>query len=78
MTLRIPACALLTLTALLCACGDSENAPGPGGVSMGEARALDDAAEMVERQPSIPDDGATDDEDAGDETSADDQVDEAQ
>jgi hypothetical protein len=44
--------ALLTL-ALLAACGPSDNDPGPGGVTVGEAKALDEAAEMVEqrRQP---------------------------
>ena len=29
-------------------CGPGENDPGPGGVTVGEARALDDAAEMIE------------------------------
>ena len=33
---------------LLTACGSADNEPGPGGVSVGEARALDEAAEMVE------------------------------
>ncbi|MXO91597.1 hypothetical protein [Pontixanthobacter aquaemixtae] len=33
---------------LLTACGSADNDPGPGGVSVGEARALDEAAEMVE------------------------------
>jgi len=33
---------------LLAACGTSDNAPGPGGVSVGEARALDEAASMIE------------------------------
>ncbi len=33
---------------LLCACGQGENDPGPGGVTVGEARALDEAAEMLE------------------------------
>lgn len=33
---------------LLGACGAADNDPGPGGVSMGEARALDEAAEMIE------------------------------
>ena len=41
---------ILPLTAifLLSACGDADNEPGPGGVSVGEARALDEAAEMIE------------------------------
>lgn len=40
------------LIALLCltACGKPDNAPGPGGVSVGEAKALDEAAEMLEGQ----------------------------
>ncbi|MDN3646710.1 hypothetical protein QWY75_10910 [Pontixanthobacter aestiaquae] len=33
---------------LLTACGNADNEPGPGGVSVGEARALDEAAEMIE------------------------------
>ena len=40
----------LALAAALAACSKQDNAPGPGGVSMGEARALDEAAEMVEGQ----------------------------
>lgn len=36
------------LALLLAACGSNE--PGPGGVTDNEARALDDAAEMVESQ----------------------------
>ena len=35
---------------LLSACGSSDNDPGPGGVSVGEARALDEAAEMLDQQ----------------------------
>jgi hypothetical protein len=34
----------------LAACGKSDNDPGPGGVSVGEARALDEAAEMIEQR----------------------------
>lgn len=58
MPLR-PYAVLFGLAALLGACGDNDNTPGPGGVSVGEARALDEAAEMIEQQPSIPtDEGA--------------------
>lgn len=32
----------------LAGCGPAENEPGPGGVTVGEARALDEAAEMIE------------------------------
>lgn len=44
------ALALLAITALLAACGPSDNDPGPGGVTVGEARALDEAAEMIEER----------------------------
>ena len=36
---------------LLAGCGFSENEPGPGEVTLGEARALEDAAEMLESRP---------------------------
>jgi hypothetical protein len=39
----------------LAACGKADNDAGPGGVSVGEARALDEAAEMVESRR-LPDD----------------------
>lgn len=43
--------ALVPATLLLAGCG-SDNDPGPGGVTVGEARALDDAAEMLDaRRP---------------------------
>lgn len=35
---------------VLAGCGKADNEPGPGGVTMGEARALDEAAEMIEAQ----------------------------
>jgi hypothetical protein len=35
---------------LLAACGSQDNDPGAGGVTVGEARALDEAAEMLEQQ----------------------------
>lgn len=38
----------LCLVLLLAACGQSDDDPGPGGVTVGEARALDEAAAMVE------------------------------
>jgi hypothetical protein len=40
--------ALLLAALLLAACGESDTDPGPGGVTVGEARALDEAAEMIE------------------------------
>ena len=42
--------ALLALPLFLAACGPSDSDPGPGGVTVGEARALDEAAEMLEQQ----------------------------
>lgn len=47
----------LALTALsfgLAACGPAENDPGPGGVTVGEARALDEAAEMLDERQANP------------------------
>lgn len=57
------ALALLALTALLAACGPSDNDPGPGGVTVGEARALDEAAEMIEERR-IPADVLAEQDDA--------------
>lgn len=62
---------LLTGLLGLAACGKADTAPGPGGVTMGEARALDEAAAMLdERRPPAealqpsparwPQDGASD------------------
>lgn len=42
--------ALLASSLMLAACGKSDNAPGPGGVTVGEARALDEAADMIEKR----------------------------
>lgn len=39
----------------LAACGQSDTDPGPGGVTVGEARALDEAAEMIESRK-LPED----------------------
>jgi hypothetical protein len=36
--------------AALAACGRGENDPGPGGVTIGEARALDRAADIIEQR----------------------------
>jgi hypothetical protein len=43
---------LFPVLAIFClaACGNNDAAPGPGGVSVGEARALDDAASMLDQQ----------------------------
>jgi len=40
---------MVTLT--LGACGKSDSAPGPGSVTVGEARALDEASEMLDARP---------------------------
>ena len=43
---------LLLAVLALSACGQSDSDPGPGGVTVGEARALDEAAAMLdERRP---------------------------
>jgi len=47
----------LAVLCLLAACGPGENDPGPGGVTVGEAKALDDAAAMLDARRS-PADGA--------------------
>ncbi|MFZ1742958.1 MAG: hypothetical protein WAT93_08895 [Pontixanthobacter sp.] len=54
--------AILVLAASLYACSPADNDPGPGGVSVGEARALDEAAEMIEakRLPEQQDEAASD------------------
>lgn len=41
----------------LAACGPAQNDPGPGGVTVGEAQGLDDAAEMLDERNSLPKDG---------------------
>jgi hypothetical protein len=41
-------CLLLPL--LLAACGQKDTDPGPGGVTVAEARALDQAAEMLDQR----------------------------
>jgi hypothetical protein len=47
---------LLTVALLvLAACGESDTDPGPGGVTVGEAKALDEAAEMIEARQ-LPED----------------------
>lgn len=40
----------IALALLLSGCGSNDNDPGPGGVTVGEARALDEAAEMLDEQ----------------------------
>ena len=38
----------LAMALLAAGCSRTDNEPGPGGVTVSEARALDDAAEMLE------------------------------
>lgn len=38
----------------LAACGPAQNDPGPGGVTIGEAKALDEAAKMLDERNSPP------------------------
>ncbi len=40
---------IMILTGLV-ACGPAQNDPGPGGVTVGEAKALDEAAEMLDER----------------------------
>jgi hypothetical protein len=47
---RLYALIAMFAVAALGACEKSDNAPGPGGVTVGEARALDEAAEMIEQR----------------------------
>jgi len=47
-----PAAAILGL--LAAGCSRTDNEPGPGGVTVSEAKALDDAAEMLESRDSAP------------------------
>ena len=44
---------VLILTGLA-ACGPAQNDPGPGGVTVGEAKALDEAAEMLDERNAPP------------------------
>jgi hypothetical protein len=39
---------------LLVACGPAQNDPGPGGVTVGEAKALDEAAKMLDERNRPP------------------------
>lgn len=58
--MRMRLAPLLALCCLaLAACGPGENDPGPGGVTVGEAKALDEAAAMLDAQRSPIDGTAT-------------------
>ncbi|MBE1528919.1 hypothetical protein GGC65_003375 [Sphingopyxis sp. OAS728] len=47
------ASAALAMLVLTTGCSRTDNEPGPGGVTVSEAKALDDAAEMLESRDSI-------------------------
>lgn len=44
---------LVMAALLMSACGPAQNDPGPGGVTVGEAKALDEAAEMLDERNAI-------------------------
>ncbi|MDE2560828.1 MAG: hypothetical protein KGL48_01150 [Sphingomonadales bacterium] len=44
----------LMAVAALAACGSKDTDPGPGGVTVGEARTLDEAAEMLDARQLPP------------------------
>lgn len=46
--------AALSALIYLIACGPADNDPGPGGVTVGEAKALDEAAEMLDERNAPP------------------------
>jgi len=47
---RLAPLAMLTAAGSLASCQKADNQPGPGGVTVSEARALDEAAEMIENR----------------------------
>ena len=57
---KAPAVQLAALTLLLFAtgCSRTDNEPGPGGVTVSEAKALDDAADMLESRDGTAEDDA--------------------
>lgn len=46
--MKVGPLAALAALAFMAGCEKPDNAPGPGGVTVGEAKALDQAAEMIE------------------------------
>lgn len=50
MLQRVRLILAISILPFVAGCGPSDNDPGPGGVTVGEARALDEAAEMIEQQ----------------------------
>lgn len=62
----VSACALAAVS-----CGAADNDPGPGGVTVGEARALDEAAEMLDERKADPASAAAGDQNTADQNTAD-------
>ncbi|WP_417622786.1 hypothetical protein [Parasphingorhabdus sp.] len=52
---------IILILASLAACGPAQNDPGPGGVTVGEAKALDEAAKMLDERNAAPESLANDD-----------------
>ena len=50
--MRVSKTTVLLLIAALASCGPADNEPGPGGVSVEDARALDEAAKQLDGQTS--------------------------
>lgn len=50
MVLPMRRTSCLALAALVAACGPKDTDPGPGGVTVAEAKALDDAAQMLDQR----------------------------
>ena len=50
--MRVSRTPVLLLIAAMASCGPADNEPGPGGVSVEDARALDEAAEQLDSQTS--------------------------
>lgn len=50
--------AILIAATLIAGCSRTDNEPGPGGVTVSEAKALDDAAEMLESRDTAAASGA--------------------
>lgn len=50
MRTLLPPIVLVPLALSLAGCGQADNDPGPGGITVGEARALNEAAEMIEQR----------------------------
>ncbi|WP_373487649.1 hypothetical protein [Blastomonas sp.] len=54
INVAVSACALAAMSFGVASCGPAEHDPGPGGVTVGEAEALDEAAEMLDERNADP------------------------